>query len=475
MSDEGRETEEPSEADDERRAEAASELLEALLAAVERLAALPYALRQRLTIAAGRLSRPSPEQRTAVTRAMKKRQKKAREEASRAADESRLATTGIRRRRRAVASWQHGAIADRRGERPLSSPLTPEVARPSEGAAEAGARLEGARHCYICKARYQTIHFFYDALCPDCAALNWQKRSPRADLSGRVALVTGARVKIGYEAALMLLRNGARVIVTTRFPQDAARRYRGEADFADFASRLTIYGLDLRHVPSVETFARALEAREPSLDFLINNACQTVRRPPGFYDHLMREERTPFGALDDSLRPLLADYADLKGHLRADSTARTDGLIRRDELSDLPGLVDPAELSQLALLAEDRERGCFPRGALDEDEQQVDLRERNSWRLTLAQVSAVELLEVQLVNAVAPFILNARLKPAMQRGCRGDRHIVNVSAMEGQFGRHLKTDRHPHTNMAKAALNMMTRTSAADYLAHGIHMNSVDT
>jgi NAD(P)-dependent dehydrogenase (short-subunit alcohol dehydrogenase family) len=107
--------------------------------------------------------------------------------------------------------------------------------------------------------------------------------------------------------------------------------------------------------------------------------------------------------------------------------------------------------------------------------QQVDLRDRNSWRLLLHEVSSVELLETQLVNAVAPFVLNARLKPLMLRTPERDKHIVNVSAVEGQFYRRFKTTRHPHTNMAKAALNMMTRTSAADYHADGIHMNSVDT
>ena len=122
-----------------------------------------------------------------------------------------------------------------------------------------------------------------------------------------------------------------------------------------------------------------------------------------------------------------------------------------------------------------RRGDLFPDGRLDQDLQQVDLRERNSWRLLLSEVSSVELLETQLVNAVAPFVLNARLKPLMLRSPEQDKHIVNVSAVEGQFYRRHKTTRHPHTNMAKAALNMMTRTSAADYRADGIHMNSVDT
>jgi NAD(P)-dependent dehydrogenase (short-subunit alcohol dehydrogenase family) len=142
-----------------------------------------------------------------------------------------------------------------------------------------------------------------------------------------------------------------------------------------------------------------------------------------------------------------------------------------------PGLTHAAALSQLTLLPEEHEvqDHLFPEGRLDQDRQQVDLRERNSWRLLLAEVPSVELMEVQLVNAIAPFLINARLKPLMLRTPERDKHIVNVSAVEGQFYRRMKTTRHPHTNMAKAALNMMTRTSAKDYEGSGIHMNSVDT
>ena len=144
---------------------------------------------------------------------------------------------------------------------------------------------------------------------------------------------------------------------------------------------------------------------------------------------------------------------------------------------ELAGLTRAAELSQLPLLPDEllAQKDLFPEGRLDQDQQQVDLRGRNSWRMLLAEVPAVELLEVQLVNAVAPFILNARLKPLLLRAPGRDKHIVNVSAVEGQFYRNFKTTRHPHTNMAKAALNMMTRTSATDYHGDGIHMNSVDT
>lgn len=52
---------------------------------------------------------------------------------------------------------------------------------------------------------------------------------------------------------------------------------------------------------------------------------------------------------------------------------------------------------------------------------------------------------------------------------------MNVSAVEGRFAVRNKTGGHPHTNMAKAALNMLTRTSARELAAQGVHMCSVDT
>jgi NAD(P)-dependent dehydrogenase (short-subunit alcohol dehydrogenase family) len=266
---------------------------------------------------------------------------------------------------------------------------------------------------------------------------------------------------------LKLLRSGARVVAVTRFPRDAAQRYAAEGDFARWGGRLQIYGLDLRHTPSVEAFCRHMSATYERLDFLVNNACQTVRRPPGFYAHLMDGEREPLTALAAPARALVEGYETLRAGATTAGTA----------LRVAPGISAAPALSQVPLVDGDLERGShiFPAGELDGDRQQIDLRSMNSWRLGLADVSSVELLEVQLVNAVAPFVLNAKLKPLMMRTENRDKHIVNVSAMEGQFYRTFKTDKHPHTNMAKAALNMMTRTSAADYVKAGIHMNSVDT
>jgi NAD(P)-dependent dehydrogenase (short-subunit alcohol dehydrogenase family) len=348
------------------------------------------------------------------------------------------------------------------------------------------------QHCYVCKRKYRVIHHFYDQLCPECAEFNFRKRTEVADLRGRVALVTGGRVKIGYQTGLKLLRCGAQVIVTTRFPRDSAQRYAREPDFKDWADRLEIFGLDLRHTPSVEAFCRELLATRARLDFIINNACQTVRRPPNFYRHMMEGETAALQEMPAHVRRLVGTYEGLRAYQMlpegASEAARASdagGAGKAGESHgaglygppNAAGLTHAAQLSQIPLLPEEllAQKDLFPEGRLDQDLQQVDLRGRNSWRLLLAEVPSVELLEVHLVNAIAPFVLNARLKPLMLRTTSRDKHIVNVSAVEGQFYRNFKTTRHPHTNMAKAALNMMTRTAATDYHHDGIHMNSVDT
>lgn len=346
------------------------------------------------------------------------------------------------------------------------------------------------QHCYVCKRKYDRVHHFYDQLCTQCAEFNFHKRTELADLRGRVALLTGGRVKIGYQAGLKLLRCGAHLIVTTRFPRDSAARYAQEPDFADWADRLEIFGLDLRHTPSVEAFCTQLLQTHERLDFIINNACQTVRRPPEFYAHMMAGETAAARDVPAHIRGLLGAYEGRRSYNMLPDGALADGVRAVADAASAttlaagdhpthanPGLTRAAELSQIPLLAEELlgQQHLFPQGRLDQDLQQVDLRGRNSWRLQMDEVPSVELLEVQLVNAIAPFLINARLKPLMLRTGERDKHIVNVSAVEGQFYRNFKTTRHPHTNMAKAALNMMTRTAAADYHGDGIHMNSVDT
>jgi len=224
----------------------------------------------------------------------------------------------------------------------------------------------------------------------------------------------------------------------------------------------------------VEALCREMLSTRTRLDFIVNNACQTVRRPPEFYAHMMEGENAVLHTMPEHVRRLVGAYEGLRGYHLLPGAPQ--GALATS-LSEVAGLTHAAALSQVALLPEElqAQKSLFPQGRLDQDLQQVDLRDRNSWRLLMDEVPAVELLEVHLVNAVAPFVLNARLKPLMLRTDNRDKHIVNVSAVEGQFYRSFKTTRHPHTNMAKAALNMMTRTAAADYQTDGIHMNSVDT
>jgi NAD(P)-dependent dehydrogenase (short-subunit alcohol dehydrogenase family) len=418
------------------RFRAAADLLEKIVADRSFLADIPEVDRNRLLNAAGRVSRPDALGRRQLLKVVKR--KKRAEKVQR--EESVLAATGIRKlRREPVFITSPNIYPPKSSELLTSGEPLPET--------------EDTRKCYVCKKEFSTVHHFYDRLCIKCAEENFAKRTELADLSGRVALLTGGRVKIGYQAGLKLLRAGARLVVTTRFPRDSAARYAREPDFGEWGDRLEIYGLDLRHTPSVEAFCKEMLATKQRLDFIINNACQTVRRPADFYEHMRETETAALSSMSAQVQRLLGSYEDPRAN---------HAIHPKSEFSLLaPGLQEESSL--------------FPRGLLDQDLQQLDLRGRNSWRLLMAEVQSVELLEVHLVNAIAPFILNARLKPLMTRTPDRDKHIVNVSAVEGQFYRSHKTVRHPHTNMAKAALNMMTRTSAADYIADGIHMNSVDT
>ncbi|MBL9038830.1 MAG: SDR family NAD(P)-dependent oxidoreductase [Archangium sp.] len=438
---------------------AATELLEAVVADRSVLTGVDEPTRKALLVAAGRVAKPIRHELQAFTKALRRERQQQRQHNDRQAKES----TAIR-----VARQQAVFTA-------------PQRVLPAGEAT--GPTLEKARHCYVCKVEYRTLHHFYDAMCPTCGDFNYAKRFQTAKLDGTYALITGARLKIGAQAALMLLRAGVHVLVSTRFPHDAAVRYANEPDYEVWKDRLEIHGLDLRHSPSVELFARWLSQRLPRLDFLINNAAQTVRRPVGFFSHLMNVEESPLAKLPERAQHLLlareACLNDVRGHGSLGSGAGPDvtGLSAWHVGKQAgAGVVASAKLSQVRYTYDDAAYGleAFPVGKLDADLQQVDLRTMNSWRMTLDEVSTPELLEVQLVNAVAPFILAGRLRGLM-RSSPGVKHVVNVSAMEGSFSRGTKTDKHPHTNMAKAALNMMTLTSAPDYAKDGIVMNAVDT
>jgi NAD(P)-dependent dehydrogenase (short-subunit alcohol dehydrogenase family) len=244
-----------------------------------------------------------------------------------------------------------------------------------------------------------------------------------------------------------MLRAGAKVWVTTRFAKDCAIRFSGESDFEVWADRLKIVALDFRNLNAIQSFIQTFSATESHLDIIINNAAQTIKRPAAFYQHLFEIEQQSNQSLPEQLQKVLFSDAPFQF-----LEHQTEQKLLSDE-SDLH----------------------FPKGDFDKHKQQIDKRSENSWTLLLEKVTPIEMLETQLVNVTAPFMLNSLLKPMLEKSPFERKFIVNVSAMEGQFNRASKTPNHPHTNMAKAALNMMTRTSAQDYAKDNIFMNSVDT
>ena len=349
----------------------------------------------------------------------------------------------------ATATGAPGRIDDETRGAPLSTatqaPLAGVLRRP--------------RACYTCKQRYTEVDAFHHQLCPSCADLNRSRREARTDLTGRRALLTGGRAKIGMHLALRLLRDGADTTITTRFPADAVRRFSSMPDAGEWLHRLRVVGIDLRDPAQVVALADDVAQRGP-LDVLINNAAQTVRRSPGSYDALMAAESAE---LPPGAGPEVLDLA---------------GAARPRALPVAGAARVPAHtLTALALTSGSASLDRVAAGtALDAGGLVPDLDPENSWTRRVEQVDPLELLEVQLCNVTAPFVLVSRLRPALAASPARRTYVVNVSAMEGQFGRGYKGPGHPHTNMAKAALNMLTRTSAEEMLrTDGILMTAVDT
>jgi NAD(P)-dependent dehydrogenase (short-subunit alcohol dehydrogenase family) len=339
--------------------------------------------------------------------------------------------------------------------------------KPSATGAVAG-HLIRSRPCYICKQHYTQVDAFYHQLCPECAAMSHAKRDARTDLTGRRALLTGGRAKIGMYIALRLLRDGAHTTITTRFPKDAARRFAAMEDSAEWLDRLTIVGIDLRDPSQVISLTDALDAEGP-LDIIINNAAQTVRRSGNAYAPLVDAESEPLPA---SLLPgnggpelLTFGHAHDKHPLSIASSVSAHPALAGDAVTALALSTGSASLERI-------EAGT----AIDAGGLVPDLAAINSWTQVVDQVDPLEMLEVQLCNVTAPFLLVSRLREAMRRSTARRKYVVNVSAMEGQFGRKYKGPGHPHTNMAKASLNMMTRTSAGEmFETDRILLTAVDT
>ena len=353
---------------------------------------------------------------------------------------------------RAVVAATATGAPDRIDDETRGIPLSVSVSAPSAGT------LLRSRACYICKQHYTRVDAFYHQLCPDCAQLNHAKREARTDLSGRRALLTGGRAKIGMYIALRLLRDGAHTTITTRFPRDAVRRFTQAPDSSDWLHRLRVVGIDLRDPAQVVDLAGAVADAGP-LDILINNAAQTVRRSPGAYTPLVEAELAPLpqGPLPELLT--FGRASDAHPQALAASVAQAEGL------------------SESALAAGSSSLRRIAAGtAIDAGGLLPDHHPVNSWTQHVHEVEPLEMLEVQLANTTAPFLLISRLRPAMAASAARRTYVVNVSAMEGVFSRRYKGPGHPHTNMAKAALNMLTRTSAGEMFdTDSILMTSVDT
>ncbi|GAA3649048.1 SDR family NAD(P)-dependent oxidoreductase [Nonomuraea antimicrobica] len=321
-----------------------------------------------------------------------------------------------KRRRRA----EEDAVALATGTAPITTtgaPVEGAAAWPPAPPAALSRRIHGLTRCYVCKAHFREVDEHYDRLCPVCAEENRRRRTARTDLTGRRAIVTGGRVKAGFELVVKMVRDGAAVTALTRFPQDARRRFAAVPDFGEWSDRLTVTGMDLRDIPSVVRWCDEQVAAGEPLDILVNLAAQTVRPPASSYEELLAGEHTAELTMGQASLPV--------------------------------GAVDVA--------------GLLPDPSPD-----------NSWTRLVHEIDPVELLEVQLINVTAPFLLLGRLRPLLVRSPCPRRYVVNVSAAEGQFGREYKGSEHPHTNMAKAALNMLTLTSAVELAATGVYLTSVD-
>lgn len=335
---------------------------------------------------------------------IKQRRREERRDALAAADRAVTAAT---------ATGAPGRIDDETQGIPLASP--------TEGTT--AGFLHNPRGCYVCKQRYREVDAFYHQLCPSCAALNRERRDARTDLTGRRALLTGGRAKIGMYIALRLLRDGAHTTVTTRFPHDAVRRFAAMPDSGEWLHRLRIVGIDLRDPAQVIALADSVSDQGP-LDILINNAAQTVRRSPGAYAQLVAAEAA---ALPEGPLPEIVTFAKPAG--RGETAG---GLTASPQSTPLT----PHALTALALTSGSASPERIAAAtAIDAGGLVPDLDPVNSWVQRVQEVDPVELLEVQLCNVTAPFVLVSRLRTTMAAAKARRKYVVNVSAMEGQFGR----------------------------------------
>jgi len=333
--------------------------------------------------------------------------------------------------------------------------------------------------CYICKNKFTSdnIHKFYGNLCTKCGEHNYSYRAIKLDLSGRIAIVTGGRVKIGYYIGTKLLSYGCKVIITTRFPKDSLLKYQQDPDYEKWKDNLIIYPIDFRIFESTIKFINYIKENFTHIDILINNAAQTLRRSSSYYKYLLPIETTE--ANNETHKEIIKeDYISIQNFNLKKIIDKKEVLnslvpIENKKSFDFQEILPLSVIaSQIKIMEEKYQPSVTMMGS---DGQPYDFTGgKNSWTFEFDEIPFQEFTEVQIINAWTPYYLCSKLKPLMEKSPFQDKYIVNVTAVEGIFN-HYKRTTHVHTNMAKAALNMFTRTCGKYLKNIGIYMTCVDT
>ena len=338
------------------------------------------------------------------------------------------------------------------------------------------------KNCYICKERLvlENIHKFYGNLCKKCGEYNYSFRTMKLDFSGRIAIVTGGRVKIGYYIATKLLSYGAKVLITSRFPKDTLFKYQQDPDYEKWKNNLVIYPIDFRIFESTIKFVDFINENFPHVDILINNAAQTIRRTTSYYRYLLPTETKDLNP-EDEKKVIKNDYINLQKQLKEGEKSKNTKKEIENSLISLVNNKNPEykEILPLSVIAsqirimEEKEQPHVT--VMGGDGQPYDFSGgKNSWNFEFDEIPFQEFTEVQIINAWTPYYLCVKLKQLMMQSPFPDKYIVNVTSVEGIFN-HFKRSSHVHTNMAKAALNMFTRTCGSYLKDIGIYMTCVDT
>ena len=343
------------------------------------------------------------------------------------------------------------------------------------------------KNCYICKEKFglNNIHSFYGNLCKKCGDYNYSFRTMKLDFTGRIAIVTGGRVKIGYYIATKLLSYGAKVLITSRFPKDTLFKYQNDPEYEKWKNNLIIYPIDFRIFESTIKFVQFIKDNFPHVDILINNAAQTIRRTASYYKYLLPIETKNLSKEDDK-KIIKNDFINLQKQLKADESTQAPNpqSTKKEIQNSLISLMDnkskeyqeilPLSViaSQIRIMEEKSQPHVTVMGG---DGQPYDFSKgKNSWNFEFDEIPFQEFTEVQIINTWTPYYLCVKLKPLMMQSPFPDKYIVNVTSVEGIFS-HFKRSSHVHTNMAKAALNMFTRTCGSYLKDIGIYMTCVDT